>query len=48
MNGNLLIALVVLIELETWVKVKVSPLQSIKAHGDVDERLHIFTPTELV
>ena len=29
------------------VKVKVSPLQALKAHGDVDARVHIFTATAL-
>ena len=28
-------------------KVKVSPLQAMKAHGDVDARVHIFTATAL-
>ena len=29
------------------VKVKVSPLQAMKAHGGVDARDHIFTATAL-
>ena len=28
-------------------KVKVSPLQGLKAHGDVDARVHIYTATAL-
>ena len=30
-----------------YIKVKVSPLQAKKAHGDVDARVHIFTATAL-
>ena len=29
------------------VKVKISPLQAMKAHGDVDTRVHIFIFTAL-
>ena len=29
------------------IKVKVSPLQAMKAHGDVNARVHIFTATAL-
>ena len=32
----------------TALKVKVSPLQDMKAHGDVDARVHIYTVTALV
>ena len=30
-----------------WFKVKISPLQAMKAHEDVDARVHIFTATAL-